>query len=111
MSVPISLIPDLESPVCRIKRENTMPNTITPPRTPPSTSSAPASPREPIPSTCSDAPSRDDDEIIVLDTCILEKEKTLKELRMMCVQLGLSDKGKKSELAERIRQHNDTVRS
>ena len=49
--------------------------------------------------------------IIVLDTCILEKEKNIERASDDVPQLGLSDKGKKSELAERIRQHNDTVRS
>jgi outer membrane biosynthesis protein TonB len=74
-----------------------------------------ASPADSAPDTAATAPpllsetrpdSENGDDIVVYETGDIEKMSTLKELRAMCQERSLSDKGKKSELAARIRQHD-----
>lgn len=51
----------------------------------------------------SEKPSREDD-IVVSTSHDLERTKSLRQLRDMCIEKGLSDKGKKSDLAQRLMQ-------
>ena len=72
------------------------------PRSEPPTLEATMSEPPTLEATICEAPTLDVVEDIVVHTESMEKRYTLKELRVMCNERNLSDKGNKSDLVQRL---------
>lgn len=100
MPLPSSFIPEPDTPAKRIIRtpEATVEAMMSEPPTPKETIAEPPTLEE----TMSEPPILDVVEDIVVHTESMEKRYTLKELRVMCNERNLSDKGNKSDLVQRL---------